>query len=180
MDNPYAKRPPNTPYAQQRLKSWTPLLTSYKLAGIYMSIAVLFLTIGFVILDESDNVKMYIYQYDGDDSDGDQCKITSQDEGLSCQISFNITETIDAPVYVFYEIDKFYQNHRRYVSSYSQDQLLGSTSTSDVSDCSPLTYNGSLLLSPCGLIANTLFNDVIALDSDDYTMDETGIAWESD
>lgn len=58
-------------------------------------------------------------------------------------------------------------------------QLLGTTDTSDVSDCDPLEYNGSLVLHPCGLIANTLFNDIIKLTSGP-SMSESGIAWESD
>lgn len=66
-----------------------------------------------------------------------------------------------------------------YVASVDTDQLKGSTSTSSIDDCSPLEYNGSLVLHPCGLIANTLFNDIIKLTSG-ATMDESGIAWESD
>lgn len=68
----------------------------------------------------------------------------------------------------------------RYTDSVSQDQLLGSTSTSDVDDdCSPLIYNGTLVLHPCGLIANTLFNDIFTVTSG-QTMLETDIAWDSD
>lgn len=67
----------------------------------------------------------------------------------------------------------------RYVDSVSPDQLQGSTAASAVSDCTPLKTNGSLILHPCGLVANTFFNDVIELTSG-ATMDETGIAWESD
>lgn len=35
------------------------------------------------------------------------------------------------------------------------------------------------MLHPCGLIANTLFNDIFTVTSG-HTMDETGIAWASD
>ena len=45
-------------------------------------------------------------------------------------------------------------------------------------NCDPLYKNGTLLLNPCGLIANSLFNDVITTSS--KTLDETGIAWKSD
>lgn len=74
----------------------------------------------------------------------------------------------------------FVYSPNRYVASVSSDQLLGSTSTSDVdTDCDPLVYNGSLVLHPCGLIANTLFNDVYDVTSG-QVMDETDIAWDSD
>ncbi|CAM9966208.1 unnamed protein product, partial [Sphacelaria rigidula] len=66
----------------------------------------------------------------------------------------------------------------RYVDSQVQEQLEG-TVAADTDDCTPLTYNGTRILHPCGLIANSLFNDVIQL-SEGGVMSETGIAWESD
>ena len=35
-----------------------------------------------------------------------------------------------APVYLYYQLDNFYQNHRRYVSSRSDTQLAGTMYTS--------------------------------------------------
>lgn len=67
----------------------------------------------------------------------------------------------------------------RYVASVDTSQLEGSTSTSDIDSCDPLMYNGSLVLHPCGLVANTLFNDIIQLTSG-TVMNENGIAWKSD
>jgi hypothetical protein len=43
-----------------------------------------------------------------------------------------------------------------------------------------MTTNGSLVLSPCGLIANTFFTDIITLNNDGLTMDEENIAWSTD
>lgn len=76
------------------------------------------------------------------------------------------------PVFVYYELNNFYQNHRRYVRSRSDEQLLGNLlSAADVeSDCDPLIYgdipssmNKSRVLHPCGLIANSYFNDTFML-----------------
>lgn len=66
----------------------------------------------------------------------------------------------------------------RYVDSLVSDQLLGDLST-DLDDCEPLTYNGSLVLHPCGVIANSLFNDIYTVTSD-HVMDESDIAWATD
>ena len=92
------------------------------------------------------------------------------------------------PVYVYYQLDNFYQNHRRYVKSRSDAQLRGETVvSSDLEDCAPLTVitlegeTTARSLSPCGLIANSLFNDTIALTAvpTGVSMTQSGIAWKS-
>lgn len=68
-----------------------------------------------------------------------------------------------APVYVYYELQNFYQNHRRYVKSRNDKQLAGTmyTDPAQLSDCDPLrTVNGKVL-DPCGLIANSYFNGML-------------------
>jgi len=68
---------------------------------------------------------------------------------------------------MYYSLTNFYQNHRRYVKSRDDYQLLGaSRSYSSLStDCEPYRgiANGSLSgggipYAPCGAIANSLFN----------------------
>jgi hypothetical protein len=78
----------------------------------------------------------------------------------------------------------------RYYNSFDQSQLLGSMKQDPVSaeSCEPLNKIGDVKINPCGLVANTLFNDVITLESVvgpdgaiiNAPMVETGIAWESD
>lgn len=48
---------------------------------------------------------------------------------LQCQITFTIDKDMKGPVYVYYELRKFYQNHRSYVKSRSYDQLGGGVRT---------------------------------------------------
>ena len=45
-------------------------------------------------------------------------------------------------------------------------------------DCDPLVKNGSALLNPCGLVANSFFTDMISYNSG--SMDSSSIAWKSD
>jgi hypothetical protein len=54
-------------------------------------------------------------------------------------------------------------------------------------NCQPLNKLGDIYLNPCGLVANTFFNDVISLkeggvdaDGTSLVMLEDGIAWQSD
>ncbi|KAI0479852.1 CDC50 family protein [Xylaria cf. heliscus] len=116
----------------------------------------------------------------------------------NCSIQFEIHQDMSAPVRAYYHLDNFYQNHRRYVNSFNADQLLGknvTTSTLENSNCAPLAtdkINGTTFqIYPCGLIANSLFNDTIGRpvrlgargdgnDSLTYDWDESDIAWSSD
>ena len=129
-------------------------------------------------------------QYDGEGTAADvTCRDVNPADGAqtkTCTISFNIDKKMEQPVYVYYQLDNFYQNHRRYVKSRSDKQLRGETVvSSDLEDCAPLTeitLEGATTpksLSPCGLIANSLFNDTIALTTTGVTMAENGIAWSS-
>merc|ERR1712205_130562 len=70
-------------------------------------------------------------------------------------------------------------NHNRYMTSFSMEQLLG-TYPSDDSTCKPLKSSGDKDLYPCGVIANSMFNDVITLENEDIRMRENNLAWASD
>ncbi len=59
----------------------------------------------------------------------------------------------------------YYQNHRRYVKSRDDNQLLGKTSRVST-DCQPyqtLTNGTDLDYTPCGAIANSKFNGLLNL-----------------
>jgi len=79
----------------------------------------------------------------------------------TCQHTVNITieKDMTAPVFVYYKLTNFFQNHRRYVKSRSDPQLHGEGYTASLDSCDPLQYQGGQALYPCGLIANSFFND---------------------
>lgn len=106
-----------------------------------------------------------------------------------CVLSFTLPEDMQPPVLFYYRLTNFYQNHRRYVSSYYDKQLKGdSVTTANVKDssCTPLTVDDDgVPYYPCGLIANSLFNDTFAspffiTNSTYYNMSDSDIAWSSD
>ncbi|EEU45041.1 uncharacterized protein NECHADRAFT_69306 [Fusarium vanettenii 77-13-4] len=116
-----------------------------------------------------------------------------------CHLKFTLPEEMGPPVLFYYHLTNFYQNHRRYVLSFDSDQLKGKArSYSDIKngDCGPL-YGDSKLSKPyypCGLIANSMFNDTYYSpelvtvpassrsknDTWTYDMKTTNIAWGSD
>lgn len=79
-----------------------------------------------------------------------------------CILSFEIPNDIQPPILFYYRLTNFYQNHRRYVKSVDIDQLKGTArSASDINsgDCGPLDVVNNKPYYPCGLIANSMFND---------------------
>lgn len=113
-----------------------------------------------------------------------------------CSLQFDIENDLTPPILMYYRLSNFFQNHRRYVKSFDQSQLNGDARTSSQitsGDCSPLATdenaNGRPYY-PCGLIANSIFNDTLhqplALNpagggnATNYTMTNKGIAWSSD
>lgn len=113
-----------------------------------------------------------------------------------CTLEFEIPNNLPPPVFFYYRLTNFYQNHRRYVKSVDERQLKGEAVTLralDGSDaCSPLISDPDTgkPYYPCGLIANSLFNDTFSnplltnantgADNQTYVMSHKGIAWDSD
>lgn len=80
--------------------------------------------------------------------------------GTTCSIAITAPSDMAPPVMLYYELSNFYQNHRRYVKSKSEEQLTGTvfTSTGGLADCDPLRSRNGKVLHPCGLIAQSYFN----------------------
>lgn len=78
-----------------------------------------------------------------------------------CTIEFTIAIQLQSPVYIYYRLTNFYQNHRKYVKSLSYNQLNGENiSPNDAgASCAPVaTSPDGKIYYPCGLIANSMFN----------------------
>ncbi|KAJ2907742.1 alkylphosphocholine resistance protein lem3, partial [Coemansia aciculifera] len=217
---PKTKQPSNTAFKQQRLRAWQPLLTPKSVLPTFFIIGIIFAPIGGWLLWASERVNELRIDYTNCDKLGNtfvglgpsqfeyhlhgvssnsipQPKQKYDATSNKCTIAFNLPKDLDPNVYLYYRLTNFYQNHRRYTRSFDVDQLKGKVrSVSDLSngDCSPLdshTEAGSTRpYYPCGLIANSLFNDtigqpVLTNPSGDqssvvYQMSESGIAWSAD
>jgi len=196
-------RPHDTPFKQQKLASWQPILTPFSVILTFVIIAVIFIPIGAGILASSNSViAVGPIRYDHD-----------EDLINSTKVYVEWPEDTSDNVYVYYQLSNFYQNHRRYVKSRSDVQLAGSSKDAKetLGDCSPWetfadhtpnTYDdisgvnetklSTYKLNPCGLIAGSQFNDTLVLKSgicktdsacdkaSDVTWTKNGIAWDSD
>jgi len=172
------RKPANTAFKQQRLRAWQPILTPKPVILSFLIIGIVFIPLGIGIVISSNEVVQIDVRYDGLDA----CAI-----GSFCNITLNVPQVMHHPVYFYYRLENYYQNHRRYVKSRSDDQLRGLkvTKESDLQDCDPYISTGSspdTFYLPCGLIARSVFNDTFLLFSSSapVPMRKNGIAWQSD
>ncbi|XP_049824123.1 cell cycle control protein 50A isoform X2 [Aethina tumida] len=188
-------------FKQQRLPAWQPILTAGTVLPTFFVIGIAFIPVGIGLLYFSEEVNEHVIDYtecnrtihgaDGQWRPTDEtCASVIQKDPSNtcyCKINFNLTTDFKGKVYMYYGLSNYYQNHRRYVKSRDDNQLLGRINQEPVSDCMPFAYvtNGSnkIPIAPCGAIANSLFNDVLSLSSKqlgNITLLNTGIAWPSD
>lgn len=111
-------------------------------------------------------------------------------EGV-CEVRFSVTKDIEGPVYLYYRLTNYFQNNRMYAKSVNWAQLKGKArGRRELSSCAPLvgpnSEDSSVVYYPCGLIANSMFSDVIGdlkksdQDTVEYKFSDKGIAWPSD
>ncbi|KAL7717225.1 EhCdc50 protein [Entamoeba marina] len=177
----------STSFKQQEMKSCVPLYRPITVILFFLITGIIFIAIGVPVFVVTNNTQEYSVKYVGNDSPV-TCEL-----GTSCEFTFTLPSPMKTPVYVYYQLTNFYQNHREYLRSRSNSQLKGKdvSTYSALSDCSPLiSLNDSedvnYLYSPCGLVANSNFNDsfglVSSINGSDVTLelDKSEINWNSD
>jgi len=197
-----SKKPKYTKFTQQELPACKPLLTPKWVIFSFFIVGVVFIPIGAAALIASRGVVEIVQRYDdgcfvgtpinlvgtpSNDNPARDAWVRSTTTDKSCNLSITVTKDMSAPVYVYYELDNFYQNHRRYVKSRSDSQLRGDSVSSSSLDtaCKPEAFlrgDKTQVINPCGLIAWSYFNDTYAMSVNGAAVPikHTGIAWKSD
>ena len=87
---------------------------------------------------------------------------------------------MNKPVYVYYELSNFFQNHRAFVRDLDYFQLMGKPSQG-LCTTHEKTSTGADI-SPCGVQAWSFFNDsyAVTVNGAATTIDSANIAWKSD
>lgn len=201
---PKSKKPTDSAFKQQRLPAWQPILTAGSVLPTFFVIGVAFVPIGIGMFFFSQQVREIEYVYtDCKNSQGLECATVingTKIEDRNCHCAphdFEIDEDWEGEVFIYYGLENFYQNHRRYVKSRDDNQLLGDITSPPDDDCFPFRRENatsanldedSKFYLPCGAIANSLFSDVITLSFYNTTTKKyepvpvlrKGIAWASD
>lgn len=178
-----ASRPPPARVRNDDARTLTPdAVPPLQVVITFCFIGTIFVPLGAVCLEASSSVVEFTKRYD------DVC-LPNFGTGQPCTIEFDITEKMKEPVYIYYELHNFYQNHRRYVKSRSDMQLRGDSAASNAA-CDPKQYVTEVEgapgykapVLPCGLIAWSYFNDTydFQLNGQGLAVNEKGIAWKSD
>ena len=197
-------------FKQQKMSAWQPTMSAPWVISCFFFLAVIFLPVGGAIIAVSDSVIEIKVRYDGLGS----CtagETTSQrmpsefpNGGPMCgavAAQFTVDKTMKAPIYLYYELENFYQNHRKYVASKSNLQLTGDTRTGaqlgpscdpfrnptqypgasasgpvkfDDTPRSTVRQSEDIVYNPCGLIAWSMFNDTINLEQVSSNGQRTG------
>jgi len=189
-------RPEDIPIHTQSINAWHPILDPNWVIVTYLILASIMIPFGYHLESESDKIIELKQIYDGGNKPGVEsaCESigTNYNANENCTLTFEVPEDMKPPVLVYYELTNFHQNYRKYTTSRDDYQLtgrVGNQSNLDATNCSPLNKLGDITLNPCGLIANTFFNDRFTLidtessvdkDGSQLVMQEEGIAWGSD
>ncbi|XVF87124.1 hypothetical protein PTKIN_Ptkin18bG0094300 [Pterospermum kingtungense] len=174
-------------FTQQRLPACKPVLTPAWVITIFLFTGLIFIPVGLVTLRASSGVVEIVERYDA------KCvpepfridKVSYiQDDSIpkNCSVSMKVHRYMKAPIYIYYQLDNYYQNHRRYVKSRSDQQLLQGRKYHSTSPCQPVEFNNNQSIVPCGLIAWSLFNDTFTFirERTKLKVNRKNIAWKSD
>lgn len=160
---------------------------SVKTAIIVLSVlGLIFIIIGSVLISYSESAQEYISKEYNKDSPN----------VFEKNITIEIKKKMKKPVFLYYKIEDYYQNHRIYSLSKSIKQLQGNEISSDEAELSCTNYDKNKHIKnnatkgkdkddiayPCGLVAHTFFEDRFELFKNDESIpiEETKISWDYD
>ncbi|XP_057986109.1 ALA-interacting subunit 3 isoform X2 [Hevea brasiliensis] len=180
-----SKRPKYSKFTQQELPACKPILTPRWVISAFMLVSIIFIPIGVVSLFASRDVVEIVDRYDTEcipeQNRTDKVGYIRSSANTTCNRTLKVTKHMKQPIYVYYQLDNFYQNHRRYVKSRSDEQLRSPSGENETSTCKPEDTNGAAIV-PCGLIAWSLFNDTYSFsrNNEQLHVNKKGISWKSD
>ncbi|KAL0443114.1 UNVERIFIED_CONTAM: ALA-interacting subunit [Sesamum latifolium] len=182
-----SKRPKYSRFTQQELPACKPILTPKWVISTFLLVSVVFIPIGVVSLFASRDVVEIVDRYENEcipiNSRNDKVGFIQSSQDKTCNRTLRVPKHMKQPIYVYYQLDNFYQNHRRYVKSRSDQQLRSPGSERDTDPCSPEdTTSDGIPIVPCGLIAWSLFNDTydFTRNNQQLAVNKRGISWKSD
>jgi hypothetical protein len=141
-------------FTQQRLKAWQPVLAPKWVISIYIVCGAVFTGLGIVMLLTSWGVVEFHYEYTNTP--------VSEATGTG-YFDIEVDKDLEPPIWLYYQLDGFHQNHRRYIRSIANAQMQATLppeiDPTKLGACRPWVTTGERVNYPCGLIAKSVFND---------------------
>lgn len=214
-DKNKSRKPLNTSFRQQRLRAWQLNLSPQNVLPLLIFLVAIFGPIGIGLLMSAMNVQNLKIRYDLCESFATENSYTIiPDEFVAfhfkkeidynprwqliaqsnanpiCRLNFQIPNKVNTPIYIYYKLTNYYQNHRVYIESYDLNQLKGDNIPAGQLDtnCDPLRKDVATgkAIYPCGLVANSMFNDTFEFklrgtnNTDDFILTSNDTAWSTD
>ncbi|XP_062168732.1 ALA-interacting subunit 3-like [Alnus glutinosa] len=183
-----SKRPKYSKFTQQELPACKPILTPRWVISAFLLVSIIFIPIGVASLFASREVVEIVDQYETvcipapNITDKVKYIQTGSRQDLICDRTLTVPKKMKQPIFVYYQLDNFYQNHRRYVKSRSDAQLKENKIPTNESSCKPEDSSNGQPIVPCGLIAWSLFNDTYNFSRNNLPLvvNKKDISWKSD
>ncbi|KAF7709271.1 transmembrane protein 30C [Silurus meridionalis] len=167
---PFARRPDNSAFKQQRLPAWSPSLTPHTVLPIFYSLSLVCVLLGVWLLITVQTTQQLKIDYTDSGSCGHCLEMrkypTNATTTCNCAVNFNVPKTFLGDVFFYYGLINFHQNLRRYMDSRDDAQLVGRKNSlkAPTSYCEPFAYDkNGVPIAPCGAVANSMFNDSFSL-----------------
>jgi hypothetical protein len=136
-------------------------MTPFSIIILLLIIGLIFIPVGVTMLYSAKSLYDVSIQYGGaGTSSANACAAGS------CILTFTLNQQVSGNLYLYYELDNYYQNNIKYSSSVNWAQMMGNANVpmSDLqSTCDPVVLNGTRVLNPCGLVAKSYFQDTFSL-----------------
>merc|ERR1719263_37057 len=192
VEKKYTKKT-DTKCSQQEMHAMRPMLTPTYSSALTFLASLFCIAFGFIARDSAREIVELHARYDEACKEGfsdsenppqtEEEYLRSTGNGTTCVVSLGeAPEYIKAPAYVYYGVSSMYQNHRRFVRSRSNEQLMGQRENGgDVCDPKRTTIDGEDI-NPCGLAAWSTFNDTFAVNVDGQprAVSTKDISWKGD
>lgn len=197
-----SRRPKDSAFKQQSLRAWKPVLTPSNVIPTFLGAGVVFSIIGGALLGATNEAAVYSVDYTNcvqldvsgsPNPTGRSCADVLSDfsyvdsqqpwNRCECEVEVKLSGFSGKETFLYYGLTDYYQNQRRYANSRDDLQLRSLTAAGTASDCFPLDAANGRYYAPCGLIANSLFNDTIMLmkqNDERVNLEGSGIALKSD
>ena len=105
-----SNRPSEGRYSQQKLLAWSPVITPLKSIVFFLAVGASFIPSGLYLMSTMNAQWEKTIVYDSSTTMDVSCSISAANAGKACPVTVTLTQDVDGPIYVYYELGNFYQN----------------------------------------------------------------------